>query len=166
MGGLSVSFAKADAGEICRNIVDELRISSSADIVLTVHGDLTGSWDADHLATVISNLVGNAIDHATVDSPITVDARGEEGAVNVDITNRGQTIPPESLAVIFLAYRQASVAAKRSNEHLGLGLYIASEIVRAHGGSITVRSEGGTTTFTVRLPRVPPAAPSGSSLGA
>lgn len=92
-------------------------------------------------------------------------AEGEHRELRSVAEFQGQTIPPESLAVIFLAYRQASVAAKRSNEHLGLGLYIASEIVRAHGGSLTVRSEGGSTTFTVRLPRVLPAPPSGSHAG-
>ena len=156
LGGLSLSLARADAGDICRNIADEMRISSSADIVLAAHGDLAGSWDADRISEVISNLVGNAIDYAAPDSSITIDARGDQASVSVDITNQGKTIPPESLTTIFLAYRRTTDPAKRSNEHLGLGLYIASEIVRAHHGTLNVRSSDGSTTFTVWLPRVPP----------
>jgi signal transduction histidine kinase len=142
-----------DLGEICRNIADELRLSSSAEVELVVHGDLSGTWDADALAAVMSNIAGNAIDHRASGTAVVIDARTDGELVVVAITNRGTCIAVELLPEIFNAFRRLRSSVKRA-DHLGLGLYISWEIVRAHGGTIEVTSADETTTFTVRLPRV------------
>jgi len=157
-GGFALTLEKADLGCVCRNIAEELRIGAQAEIRVATDGDLTGSFDPDRLAEVLSNLASNAVDHATPGTPVLIDAHGDGAFVVATVTNEGAAIPPELLPVIFTAFRQMDDGAqKRSNEHLGLGLYIASEIVRCHGGSLTVRSADGTTTFTMRLPRTPEA---------
>ncbi|MEA2750836.1 MAG: phosphoserine phosphatase RsbU/P [Myxococcales bacterium] len=152
-GGITLALAETDLGEICRNIAEELRISSSAEVQLAVTGDLGGTWDADGLAAVISNIAGNAIDHCLPGTPVMIDAHAEADLVVVSITNRGPCIPPELVPFIFQAFRRQGEAVKRK-EHLGLGLYISWEIVRAHGGILEVTSADDVTTFTVRLPRV------------
>ncbi len=155
-GGFSLQLAPTDLGLICSNIVDELRLSSTAEIRLVAGDGLAGSWDADRLGAVLSNLAGNAIDHATAEGGILIDARADGGSVVVAITNHGACIPPEALPTIFKAFRRGGDDTRRNAGHMGLGLYISSEIVRAHGGTLDVRSADGSTTFTMRLPRLPP----------
>ncbi len=156
-GGFNLALEETDLAAVCVDIAEELRISSSADVSLDVSGDLVGRWDADRLAEVISNLVGNAIDHRAPGTPVTIRARGESGFVVIEVINQGAAIAPELLPVIFEAFRRAreSVSTSAKVEHMGLGLYITAEIVRAHGGSIRAQSSDGVTTFTVRLPRAP-----------
>lgn len=165
-GGFALQLVRTDLGDVCRNIIDELRLHSSAEIVLAVDGDLAGAWDADRLGAVISNIAGNAIDHAASETSVVVHVHGGDAAVVIlEITNHGVCIPAEELPTIFKAYRSGAYDTKRGAGHMGLGLYISCEIVRSHGGSLDVRSSDGTTTFTVRLPRVP-ALPASSPLAA
>jgi signal transduction histidine kinase len=84
---------------------------------------------------------------------VVIHAREDGEAVVVEITNQGACIPPDQLPLIFKAFRRAEVNADVKPGHLGLGLYIACEIVSAHSGKLDVRSSDGSTTFTIRLPR-------------
>jgi signal transduction histidine kinase len=162
-GELRLALAPTDLAAVCRDIAEELRISSSADIELEITGELVGPWDADRLAELVSNLVGNAIDHHAPGTAIAIRAREGGDSVVVEVTNEGASIPPDLLPVIFDAFRRLEPpgAATRKGEHMGLGLFISAEIVRAHGGSIEARSDSGSTTFTVRLPKAPAAASQG-----
>lgn len=154
-GGFALTLAPTDLAAICRDIAEELRISSSAEISLELAGELTGTWDTDRLSEVVSNLLGNAIDHSASGTSVVLRVRADDGTVVIEVTNEGAGISPELLPVIFEAFRRADgPRAAPKGEHMGLGLYISSEIVRSHGGSIEAHSAAGTTTFTVRLPRV------------
>jgi signal transduction histidine kinase len=76
-------------------------------------------------------------------------------AVAIEVHNVGPAIPPAEQARIFEAFNRDAAARDRGSS-VGLGLYIANQIVRAHGGSIAVRSpDGDGTTFSVVLPRRP-----------
>ena len=152
-GGLSLKPETCDLREVCESVAAEF----AGPIELALEGDLTGTWDHDRLAEVIANLTGNAVEYATPGTPVRIAglADGEAG-VRVEVSNQGAPIPPELLPHIFEPFRRAKQREKSPAGNLGLGLYIASEIVRAHGGTIEGRSGGGTTTFTVRLPRRPP----------
>jgi signal transduction histidine kinase len=152
-GGPTLALGPTDLGEICENIAGELRIGSSGDVRVSVLGDLRGTWDADGLAAVISNIAGNAIDHAARGTPVVIAASADGDSVVMTISNQGPCIAADLLPVIFHAFRRLRDPAKRT-EHLGLGLYISWEIVRAHGGALEVTSADEVTTFTVRLPRV------------
>ncbi len=160
MGGVfAVTPGPVDLGDVCGTIAEEARVTSAREILLTAEGELAGTWDFDLLAEAISNIVGNAIDHAARNTPITIRCHSEGEDARVDITNLGPVIPPELLPRIFEAYRRADGDGVARAGHLGLGLYIACEILRAHQGGITVRSSDGSTTFTLRLPRRALAAP-------
>ncbi len=154
-GGFELVRAPTDLDAICRDIAEELRIGSSAEVCLTTEGDVSGIWDADRLAQALSNLVGNAVAHATPGSPVTIHGYGEDATVVVEVTNHGVAIADDVLPHLFDAYRRGKTRAApgSAGAHLGLGLYISSEIVRAHGGTLGARSSGGLTTFTMRLPR-------------
>jgi signal transduction histidine kinase len=77
----------------------------------------------------------------------------------VEIRNQGPPIAEDVLPFIFEPFRRAQAPQKSKTSNLGLGLFIANEIVRAHGGTLDARSRAGTTTFTIRLPRRPPNQP-------
>ena len=150
-GGISLALTPADLGAILRDVVEEHRLGSKADIQLEIAGDVTGHWDGDRLAVVASNLVGNALDHGSSATPVTVAVRGHGAMVVVEISNRGPTIPLALLPTLFEPFRSGVEGGRVG--HMGLGLYISSEIVRSHGGTLEVRSADGSTTFTLSLPR-------------
>ncbi len=151
-GGMSLERKPADLRAICSNVAEEF----DTPVELRVDGDVTGSWDADRLAEVLSNLLGNAVEHHTPQTPVIVEARADGPNVFVAVTNQGEPIPADVLPFIFEPFRRAKKEERSKAGNLGLGLYIAHEIVVAHGGTLDVRSADHTTTFTIRLPRVAP----------
>jgi two-component sensor histidine kinase len=115
--------------------------------------DLRGAWDVDRLAQVVSNLVGNAIQHGD-GTPITLTGQEQGDSVTLAVHNGGSPIPAEVLPFLFEPLARGR--AEGASHSIGLGLFIARAIVSAHGGDIQVSSstnEG--TTFTVRLPKAP-----------
>lgn len=152
-GGFPLEPAKTDLHEICRHVVEEFEPTS---IELTVEGDLTGTWDRDRLAEVLSNLAGNAVEYRSKGTCARVRAYAEEAEVIVEIENQGPPIPADVLPHLFEPFRRARQREKSASGNLGLGLYIAHQIVLAHGGTLEAHSEGSTTTFVMRLPRSVP----------
>jgi signal transduction histidine kinase len=156
-GGLAVKRRPADLLAITRQVVGEIEASHpNRSITFRYEGDLCGSWEPDRIAQVVSNLVGNAIDHSPEDAPVRISLWSEGEDVLLEVHNAGPPIPQEMLGVIFEPYRRVmqGATAAHASRGLGLGLFIVREIVVAHGGSIEVRSsveEGA--TFTVRLRR-------------
>lgn len=123
-------------------------------------GDLTGEWDAARLRQVISNLVGNALQHGAPEGPVELAIASEASTVVLSVRNEGPPVPSEMLTRVFdplMRLATSESAAQRVSGSIGLGLYIAREVVVAHGGTIAATStaEEG-TTFTVRLPRTLP----------
>jgi signal transduction histidine kinase len=114
-----------------------------------VEAGCLGEWDRDRLAQVLSNLLANAVQHSERGTPVTVTVSGTDAEATVSVHNLGEPIPTEVLPTVFDAFSSGS-----DSTGLGLGLYIAREIVLAHGGRIEVNSsrERG-TVFTVTLPR-------------
>jgi sigma-B regulation protein RsbU (phosphoserine phosphatase) len=111
--------------------------------------------DRDRLSQVIGNLVSNAMAYGSPGEPVTVTSRTGENACEIAVHNFGPPIPPAHLATIFLPLERGERAGK-GGRSIGLGLYIVSEIARAHGGGVAVRSgEAAGTEFTVTLPRTP-----------
>jgi PAS domain S-box-containing protein len=150
-GAIPISPAPSDAGEICRQVAEETEVLHPArSIALHCEGDLEGRWDSDRLAQAIGNLVANAVTHGR--DPIVVRARGEGDEVAVEVSNAGPPIPAHERPYLFDAFRRARTGRGRASG-LGLGLYIVSEIVSAHGGAVSVRSDESGTTFVLRLPR-------------
>ncbi len=151
--GIPVRRAPTDLGDVARKIVDEQRVAHPDAVVdLVVEGALSGEWDATRLEQVLSNLVSNAIDHGEDDRPVTVSVAGGDEEVTIAVENRGE-MPPGILEHAFEAFRRGPEETGRKASGLGLGLFIAREIVRRHGGEIHVRSGDGRTRVTATLPR-------------
>ena len=151
-----LQFESADLRQFCQSVVDEFRLSRPGkEIVLSIEGRTDVLFDSDRMAQVLSNLIGNAIQHGT-GGPISVTVRdATPDAVAIEVHNFGPAIPQDAQAGLFEAFNRGPTAGGGSSS-VGLGLFIANQIVRAHGGSIAVRSpDRDGTTFSVVLPRRP-----------
>ena len=129
-GGFPIDRARRSARHL-RGVVQEF----GAPIHLELEGDLTGTWDPDRLAEALSNITGNAIEHAAPGTPVVVRAHAEGAEVVVEVSNRGNAIPDDLLPVIFEPFRRGK-REKPATGNLGLGLYIAKQIVLAGGGTL------------------------------
>ena len=107
--------------------------------------------DLGRVQQVASNLIANALTHGAAEQPVRVDAHTDDENLVFEVWNQGEAISPENATKIFEPFWRNSTSATR--EGLGLGLHICSQIVRAHGGTLSVSSsaESG-TKFTARLP--------------
>ena len=146
----------ADLRQVCQAVIDELRLSKpDQEITLSIEGQTDALIDSDRIAQVLSNLMSNAIQHGTR-GPIGVTVHETEpNVVAIEVHNVGPAIPRSALAGLFEAFNRGTAAGNHRSS-IGLGLFIAKEIVRAHGGSIVVRSpDRNGTTFSVVLPRRP-----------
>jgi len=122
---------------------DELSLSAQEGLLVT--------GDPDWLTQVFVNLLDNAIRH-TSGGRVEVVARRADGWIEVAVTDTGEGIPPDDLPRIFERFYRAD-KARRHKGGVGLGLPIAREVVRLHGGEITAESVVGLgSRFTVRLP--------------
>jgi len=152
-GTLPVSPVKSNLEDIAREAVDELKTAwSNRQIDVTVLGDPSGFWDPARMAQVISNLVGNALTHGSERTPVRIHIDGASADVRLTVHNCGPAIPSDLMPFLFEPFRRGG--AEHKVRGVGLGLYIARQIVLAHDGSIEVSSsEDEGTRFTLRLPR-------------
>jgi signal transduction histidine kinase len=155
---IPLSPVAMNVGSLCREVIAETEAAYPAcKVRYRQHGDLAGHWDAARIRQVISNLIGNAVQHGAVNCPVDLSLSDEGVDVVLTVHNEGPPIPREALPTIFDPLVRGSVPdvqKQRRPGSIGLGLYIAREIVTAHGGVIDVKSsaEAG-TLFTIRLPR-------------
>lgn len=106
--------------------------------------------DRDRIAQLFSNLLANALSHGSPAGPVSVSAAVDNGTFELSVANAGAPIPTATIERLFEPFTRA--AAEPNQEGLGLGLYIASEIARAHGGRLDVTSTPDKTCFTFRMP--------------
>ncbi|PVA10495.1 PAS domain-containing sensor histidine kinase [Pelagivirga sediminicola] len=108
--------------------------------------------DADRMAQLVSNLLANAVTHGEPGAPVTMGAKDHDGWFYLWVANRGEPIPPEAREMLFEPYTRADL--RQSQQGLGLGLFIAREIARGHGGELTVESDDERTVFTFSMKRL------------
>jgi signal transduction histidine kinase len=152
--GLPIKRAPMDLEPLCRLVLAELAGEADQTLRFEPTGDLHGEWDSDRLAQVVSNLVGIAIKNRTKSTPVTLIARGEGSAVELEVHYEGAPLPPGVLGTMFEPMVHVEPVEGEPSSNLGLSLYIAEQIVTTHGGAIgltSTKEEG--TRFTVSLPR-------------
>ena len=156
-GGIPISLRETDIAEVCREIVGEIRAyHPERTIKLNCPRHLIGSYDSSRMEQVFSNLIGNAVEHGDSKEPVMVTLHREEEDIVFVVHNEGEPIAERDLPYIFNPMSRHSKYAeddRESSSGLGLGLYIANEIVAAHGGRIEINSGAGRgTDFIVNLP--------------
>jgi PAS domain S-box-containing protein len=107
--------------------------------------------DPDRIAQVLDNLLSNAVKYGAAGTPIVVDIDVNGTEVGVAVTNEGPGIDPAELPHLFNRFYRVEGGTRVKG--VGLGLYIARELIEAHGGRMAAVSSGGTTTFRFKLPR-------------
>jgi signal transduction histidine kinase len=107
--------------------------------------------DRARVAQLLSNLLGNALAHGAPERPVRVLVAADEDSFEMSVANQGEPIPPATVQHLFQPFFRGT--RRPGQQGLGLGLYIASEIARAHGGTLTVASSSEETRFTFRMPQ-------------
>ena len=161
-GVMPIHVQRCDLGEVFESVMEETRIRHpAATLALESQGDFTGDWDEGRMGQLLSNLLENALAYGARGEPVTVSMTGEPTEVVISVHNFGKVIPFGDRERIFEPRNRGAVVNEQRAPHgLGLGLYICREIVRAHNGSLSLRSvEPEGTTFVARLPRHAPGAP-------
>ena len=135
-------------GKALQQIIREIRIISPNRVIETdIELEKPFPCDTGRIGQLFSNLLGNADKHGTPEFPVKVKVRSNNQGFFLSVTNKGNKIPEEHLKNLFEPYYQG---AEGSRKGLGLGLYIASEIAKVHGGKIEVSSTDDETCFTFR----------------
>jgi PAS domain S-box-containing protein len=155
---LPIAARDADLLALCNQAADGMQVLHPERILqLSAVGNTRLRLDPDRAAQVIANLVANAILYSPKGSPVRILVDGSGDPVLLEVQNEGPPIPPETIPRLFEAFQRGDAARVGHADGLGLGLFIAQQIVEAHGGSISVRSTAAEgTTFTVRWPRQNP----------
>jgi signal transduction histidine kinase len=155
-GRLELRLAPTDLLRLAQDAVHSLAPEPPERVRLAQIGHVPSVMaDSERLERVMVNLVANALKYSPAGSPVdvTVSRRGAEAVVSV--SDHGVGVPPEELPRLFERYFRGRSAAQ--TEGVGLGLYIARQLVEAHGGTIWARSElGAGSTFSFALPLATP----------
>jgi len=159
-GRIPVTLAPCNIREIARQVFEEVHLAyPDRQAHLRHTGEEAGNWDCDRLAQLIGNLLGNAFQHGAPAGVVSLATRGGPDEIIIEVHNDGTPIAPQDRGRLFEPFQRGVAPGSGGGRSIGLGLFIASQIAKSHGGSIAVHStaEEG-TLFTVRLPRRPPAA--------
>jgi PAS domain S-box-containing protein len=150
--GIPIDRKPSDLRAMCRQIIDELEaIARDRKITFDCDADGVGAWDEHRILQAISNLASNAVQHGVPGSPVRVRLTGDDQRVAIEFRNEG-TISGEILPHVFEPFRSGRQHTRRG-DGLGLGLFIAKAIARAHGGGLEVDCSDGATMFRLVLPR-------------
>lgn len=121
-------------------------------VTLTQDGAVSVSGDPLMLRRALSNLLSNAVRHASADSLVRVRLDETADGARIRVENHGETLPAETLPRFFERFYRADPSRHHTSEGAGLGLAITRSIIVAHGGSIAVESRDGVTAFEITLP--------------
>jgi sigma-B regulation protein RsbU (phosphoserine phosphatase) len=150
-GGIAL---ERDSGKplepVLLQVVDELRLASPGRAVETEFAiDQPVNCDRSRMGQLLSNLLGNALTHGAADKPVVVHAETREGFFQLWVANAGEPIPENVMDKLFEPFFRGK--ARASRQGLGLGLYIASQIAKAHGAELAVTSTAEETRFTFSM---------------
>jgi two-component system sensor histidine kinase/response regulator len=155
--GLELDLRSTDYRLLCETIASELQKDDrDPRVKIEVRGNMQGTVDVDRFSQVISNLVGNALQHGAPDAPVRLLVDGTDAdRIVLHVANEG-VIAQEHLPHIFDSFR-AGAGDQSKHRGLGLGLYIVKTFVAAHGGEVMARSSPSDgTVIQLSMPRAMP----------
>jgi chemotaxis family two-component system sensor kinase Cph1 len=150
--GIVLSREEFDLVALLREAVSDMMFAHPDMLVsLNMPEILMISADRDRLAQVIANLMSNARHHGTPGQPILVFAQDADARASFGVSNVGAAIAAEVQRGLFKAFKPESSSNPRNRTGLGLGLYIASELVKAHDGTLSLECRAGQIIFTAEF---------------
>jgi len=151
-GGLQLNIQEdPPLPEILKHVVDELAmISPDRYVSFKLNLEDPVACDGKRIAQLFSNLLSNAITYGRADTPVRVNAVSKDGNFTLTVINAGEDIPDSTMANLFQPFSRGTT--KSSQKGLGLGLFIATEIAKAHKGQLFATSHDGETSFTLQIP--------------
>jgi signal transduction histidine kinase len=139
--------------QVVTQVVSELEIAHPERVIALQCDDVPRLLcDPQRIGQLVSNLLGNALTHGSPAAPVTVHCREIAGDFLLSVSNSGPQIPEDVREKLFQPFAQG--ADSHQSGSLGLGLYIASTIAKAHGGTLDVQSTPAQTCFTFRMPMI------------
>ncbi|GII96838.1 sensor histidine kinase [Sinosporangium siamense] len=156
LAGDLLLLARLDAGEPLKaeevdlgQVVAEESLRPGTAVTLDISPDVVINGSRGHLSRLVTNLVDNAVRHAT--TTVEVRVRETDGAATLEVLDDGPGIPPEHREAVFERFTRLDEARARDGGGVGLGLPIARDIATLHGGTLAVRDGG----FVARFPIIP-----------
>ncbi|TSD62900.1 PAS domain S-box protein [Inquilinus sp. KBS0705] len=153
-GELQYHFGNFDMQECIQDVVDALQATTNKHKLILHMGRLPIIYgDRDRIGQVLTNLISNAIKYAPAEPEIVITALTDGDWLKVKVKDHGIGIPKEQQKKIFERFYRSESLPKNTYQGLGLGLYIAMDIIKTHGGKIGVESEvGAGSEFWFSLP--------------
>jgi signal transduction histidine kinase len=134
-----------------QHVIDEVRTAHPDRVIEdTCSVGVEVPCDVDRIEQLVSNLLANAVTHGSSTGPVRVEVSTLEQCFRISVSNSGEPIGPEVMKGLFKPFKRAAAQPRR--EGLGLGLYIAHEIAKAHSGTLDVESSESGTRFTFLMP--------------
>lgn len=151
--GMALQVAPTDLTSVCKDEVELQRAAHpAAKIEFQAPGSIQGAYDGSRVREALANLVSNAVKHGSAGGTVAVRVEIVSDGVAVSVENPGE-LDPGSIEELFEPLRQGRTGPGQDRTHLGLGLFIARQIARAHGGDVTGRCVEHQVRFTLRLPK-------------
>jgi len=151
--GMALQVAPTDLTTVCNDEVELQRAAHPGAIIgFQAPGPIQGSYDASRVREALANLVSNAVKHGDAGGTVAVRVKDAADDVAVTVENAGE-LDPETIDELFEPLRRGRAGPGQDRTHLGLGLFIARQIARAHGGEVTGHCENHLVRFTLRLPK-------------
>lgn len=148
---LPLELAEYDMRELVASVIEDMRLLHGDRFVVRTDEECRGIWSWEDMRRVIENLLSNAVKYGKLESPITIVAGERDGRMQLSVHNEGPPISAEEKERIFEPFERGA-ASSRGRKGWGIGLTLVRGIIDAHGGNISVESDHGGTTFTIRNP--------------
>jgi signal transduction histidine kinase len=152
--GIRILRRRVDLEQVVRTHAELVRRDSDHPLNIDVQGDLPMVMcDSDRIGRVVENLVGNAVKFSPDGGPITIMLSATDDDATIAVRDVGIGIAPDAIPRLFDRFTQGDMSSTRAFGGVGIGLFVADQIVQAHGGTIHVESVPGKgATFTIHLP--------------
>ncbi|MCJ8155087.1 PAS domain-containing sensor histidine kinase [Chryseobacterium sp. SSA4.19] len=151
-GGFPIVPVESDLEQLLNQVSGELKLAWPERVIQSDFNiNQPVICDPGRLSQLVSNLLANAIIHGSPTAPVIIQAAVNENIWEISVINEGEPIPQEALQSLFHPFHRENKNSRSSRNGLGLGLYIASEIAKAHNGTLTVMSDEKQTCFTFRV---------------